>query len=185
MGRKLYVALFAALLVVSGGALASSAFTTATIDRSAEMDVVADQNAIIALNDESPGGLVAESSGKLTIDFNTTTGGSGVNPNSEYVIGDNSTANTTSAFSITNLDDTSHNISLSYTQEGTNAAGDQVTFTVYDASNNLVATVTDETAGATVTGVSSGATLYVVISVDASGQAVGEELGGTLTITAN
>lgn len=172
-----------ALLVVSA-AFAATAYTTGTVERSANVNVVNDDTGLIALQDGNSGGLVFQNaSGALEIDF-TKGGAGGVNTAAKYELGDPANGNTSYAFNITNLDTESHDLTLDYSGSDTQDADNNIEFQVYDSTGALQATASEESGAVTVSGVTSGQTLYVVIVVDTHGLDSTQDLSGTLTVSA-
>lgn len=178
-------------LVLATGLIGASSFTTATLSRQASIDVVTDQNGFIGLTDEHSSDIINQTAdGALTIDF-AQSSATGVNVDSVYEIGNPSPTDVEnqSAFSITNNDGVSHDINLNYSL---NTAGDAVgdsanstEFQVFDSSETLITTISEEDSGATFT-LSSGTTYYVVLVVDTTPAAIDQtnDLSGTLEITA-
>jgi hypothetical protein len=176
-----------ALAVIAVSAMAgASAFTTGSVARSASVDVVSDDAGLIALADGTSGDLVSQSSdGKLTIDF-TKGGAGGVNPDASYQLGNSADPTNQTAFTISNLDAETHDLTVAYNNVDTGATGDStdnIQFQVYNSTSS-VGTVSEESTSTTITGVTSGETLYVVMDVDTSGLTNSTSLSGTLNVSA-
>jgi len=183
MGRKLTVLGIAALVLLAGTAVASTAFTTATVDRSANINVENDTNGIIGLAANTAVGGMAQSGGTLDLNLDQ---GTGLNNAANFVFGDNSSSPSgTPAFTLTNNDGASHSITMSYSVTGTDSAGstDNVVFSVYDGTDTLVGTFSE--GGSTTFSLSSSASYYVVIEVDTTNLGASDDLSGTLTVEAN
>lgn len=172
-----------ALLVVST-AFAATAFTTGSVERSANVNVVNDDTGLIALQDGNSGDLVFQnSSGALEIDF-TQGGAGGVNTAAHYELGDPANGNTTYAFNITNLAASSHDLTLDYSGSDSQDSDANIEFQVYDSTGTQTGTVSEESGTTTLSGVTSGETHYVVIVVDTHGLDNTADLSGTLTVSA-
>lgn len=163
-----------AALIVASVAVGSAAFTTGTVERSANVDVVGDSAAVTGLEPGSSSAVYADG-GELQIDFSNYTNADGVNGNANYTIGDTGAANETYAFSITNNDDVSHEYSQSYDYDNGVPTNASVSFSAYD---NTGAGPTDPIT------LSSGETAYVVITVDTTDATTSDDLSGTLNISA-
>jgi hypothetical protein len=181
------IAALALAVIAVSATVGASAFTTGSVTRSTSIDVVNDDTGLIALADGTSGGLVTqESNGKLTIDF-TKGGASGVNPDASYELGDTNDPTNKTAFNISNLDAETHDLTVSYTNVDAGATGDgtpNIQFRIYDSTGTEVGTVSEESTSATVSGVASGSTLYVVISIDTTGLTSSTSLSGTLEVSA-
>ena len=185
MTRLFTTVIVALLLLAAGASISTSAFTAANVDRSANIDVVADQDGLLALTDGTSGPLVYYDDEQLAIDFEQGTAG-GANTDAQFVLGDGADAKNAHAFSVTNNDAEAHDIVATYaaaTDDGND--DDNVEFVVYDAQGTAVATLSEETAGQSF-GATAGQTFYVVITVDTGhGDAAvltsGSDLSGTLS----
>lgn len=189
MRTVLRMSILAVLLLLATGAIASSAFTTATLERGTSINVVSDDQGVIALTDGNSGDVVQidGSTGELRIDF-AVGSASGVNVNSTYDLGDSADPTNSRAFNITNQDGVSHTIELNYTVSDGSGVGDSqssVQFEVYDAAGTQVA-VEDEESGTASFTAASGETFAVVVLVDTtmSGVDQNSDLSGTLYVTA-
>jgi len=182
MGQTITVLGIAALVLLAGTAVASTAFTTATIDRDANVDVETDDNGIIGLEANNSVGGIGTNSDELYLNLNQ---GTGLNIEGQFEFGDNASAPTYEAFNVTNNDGATHDVELDYGGVTSDGSGDaNVKFEVYDAGGTLLTTVSEESGSQTIT-LSSGESVAVVIIVSTSGQTSGDDLSGTLTITAN
>lgn len=183
MKRTTTVIGIAALVMLVGALVASTAFTNATVERDTNIDVVDDTSAPISLNDGNSGNAVyLASNGEVKVDFTNPSGSSGVNPNATYELGDVTDANNVSAFNVTNSDSQSHDLKFSYAFDGSDPAGsvENVNFTLYDNSGNKLGSATD---GSSVTQTfSSSQTVYVVVTVNSTTLTNSSDLSGTLTI---
>ncbi|WP_336024636.1 hypothetical protein [Halobellus salinisoli] len=184
MQTKAKIGILALVLVVASASFAATAFTTGSVDRQANVNVVNDDTGLIALEDGTSGGLVFQNStGALEIDF-TKGGAGGVNTAAHYELGDPNNGNTSYAFNITNLDAESHDITLSYSGSDSEDTDANIQFQVYDSTGTLVDTADEEGNSASLTGVASGGVHYVVIVVDTHGLTNASDLSGTLTVSA-
>lgn len=180
-------------IVLATGLIGASSFTSATLTRDTNINVVDDTNGFIALHDYLPGSIVRQkSNGELTIDF-TRGSATGVNVDSIYELGttgwsDNSTDE--QAFNITNNDDVSHTLTLNYdlTSASGNETGNganETEFRVFDSTGTNVLTISEEGNGGTIT-LASGETVAVVVVVDTTDSAITstEDLSGNFNVTA-
>lgn len=176
-------------LILSTGMIGASSFTTATLERDTNINVVADDSGVIALIDGDSGDVVKQdSNGELKIDF-TVGSASGVNVDSIYELGNPDWSSNTDeqAFNISNEDGVDHTITLNYTVasgDGQGDSPDSVTFKVFNSSANNVATATED-ADASFTA-ASGETFATVVIVNTtmSGITNSSDLSGTLNVTA-
>ena len=171
-------------VIIVAAALGASAYTSGTVERSSNVNVVSDDAGLIALEDGTSGDLVyMKSSGELGIDF-TQGGAGGVNPEARYELGNPSDATNQSAFNITNLDAESHDLTVSYTGAGAGDGSDNIQFQIYNSTGSQVALVSEESTSAKLSGVASGNTHYVVLVVDTHGVTNTTDLSGTLKVSA-
>lgn len=183
MSTNVKIGILAVMLIVASGAFAASAYTSGSVERSANVNVVTDDVGLIALQDGNSGGLVYQNStGALAIDF-TAGGASGANTEAHFELGNPGSANTSYAFNITNLDAESHTFNVAYSGSDSNTASN-IEFQVYDGTGALLGTADEQGNSASLSGVASGQTLYVVIVVDTHGLTSADDLSGTLTISA-
>jgi len=189
MNRKIITV--ALLILVAAGITTASSFTTATLTRDTNIDVVSDSKGVIALVDGNSGDIVKEdsSSGELRIDFGTIGSAEGVNVDSVYELGDPNDPSTR-AFNITNQDGVSHTIELNYTITGTTSsvvgtAHNATEFQVYRSDGSHVVTVSEDDSGASFS-LGSGESVAVVVVVDSTDSDVdqADDLSGTFEVTA-
>ena len=158
--------LVAGIILVAGVSVGTSAFTTAQVDRQANVDVVADETGLLGLTDGNSGDLVfQDGSGQLGIDFTAGSAG-GANTNALFELGNPADPNGSQAFMITNNDVESHTINTNYNANTTDAStDDNLKFEIYDGSGALVDTVS---ANGNTASFEAGANTahYVVITVD-------------------
>lgn len=173
-------------LLVASSFVGAAAFTSASIDRSANIDVQNDANGIIGLAANTNVGGIETSNEQLSLNLDQ---GVGLNPAGTFTYGDGSTSPVTEAFAVTNNDATDHSITLSYsaTNDGDTTV-DNVVFKVYDDSGSLVEEVSEagdvDGDGDTSFNLPSGTTYNVVVVVDTTGQTSTNDLSGTLSIDA-
>lgn len=183
---KRRIAIVALLVLVATGLTTASSFTTATLSRDTNINVVNDAEGIIALIDGNSGGIVRNgSNGELKIDF-TVGSAQGVNVDSRYELGDPANPSQR-AFNITNHDSVAHTIELDYTVSSGDGVGDSINnteFRVYDSSGSLVA-VESEDSGTASFSANSGESFAVVVIVDTTNAGVtnSSDLSGTLSVT--
>lgn len=185
---KQRIAIVAVLILVATGITTASSFTTATLSRDTNINVVSDSNGVIALVDGNSGGIVAEqSNGELTIDFTNAGSATGVNVESTYELGDPANPSQR-AFNITNQDSVDHTIELNYTVSSGDGVGDgasSVEFRVYDSSGTNLATEDEESGTASFTA-TSGDSYAVVVIIDTTVGSLtdADDLSGTLEVSA-
>lgn len=176
----LWTVVIAAALLLSMTVVASSAFTTVSLDRQTSIDVVSDESGIIALQAHPESDVVnGTDDGALRIDFDQADTGAGVNVNSTYTVGSTSTPTSTYAFNITNQNTGPIDATIDYTLDNA-AAGSNVQFSLYDSAGTLVGTA--EPGSPTTQSLAQGETLYVVIEVT-GGADSNDDLSGTLSIS--
>jgi hypothetical protein len=171
------------MLIVAAATLGASAYTSASVERTSNVNVVNDDTGLLALEDGTSGPLVFQnSSGALEIDF-TKGGAGGVNVESHYELGNPDDPTNQTAFNLTNLDAESHDVTFSYTGANAGDADENIQFQIYNSSGTPVATVSEESTSATLSGVSSAETHYVVLVVDTHGVGNTTDLSGTLEVS--
>jgi hypothetical protein len=176
--------LVAGLLLVAGVSVGTSAFTTAEVDRQANVDVVADDVGLLGLTDGNSGNLVYQnSSDQLAIDF-TNGSADGANTDALFRLGDPADPSGSQAFIITNNDDESHVINASYNANtGDASTPENLKFEIYDSGGNNVGTIS--ASGETASWDASANSAYnVVVTVDTGHSTTvltsGDDLSGTL-----
>jgi len=158
--------LVAGVLLVAGISVGTSAFTTAQVDRQANVDVVADEAGLLGLTDGTSGDLVFQNGeGQLGVDFTAGTAG-GANTNALFELGNPDDPTNSQAFMITNNDVESHVINTEYRANTSDATTeDNLKFEVYDGSGALVDTISASGSTASWSAPANTA-FYVVITVD-------------------
>lgn len=185
MAKLASTLLVAGLILIAGVSVGTSAFTTADIDRQANVDVVADDTGLLGLTDGNSGNLVFQNADdQLEIDF-TKGNASGANTDALFRLGDRTNPSVSQAFVITNNDAEAHTINATYNTDTNDAPDtDNLKFEIYDDSNSLVGTVS--AAGDTASlDAAAGESYNVVVTVDTGhdGATVlksGDDLSGTL-----
>lgn len=175
MTRTIPTILMAGLLLVATVTFGASAFTAGTVDRQANIDVVADSNGLLALIDGNSGNLVYQdaSTEQLSVDFTEGTA-NGANVDATFELGNPADPTNSTAFKLENRDDETHQINVAYTGATTNTE-ENLNFSVYDNGGNLVGSVTEEGTTASFTAPADN-TFYVVVTVDTGGGAAATEL---------
>lgn len=185
---KVLTILMASLLLVGTVSIGASAFTAATVERSANVDVVADNDGLLALTDGDSGNLVSQdgSTEQLGIDLESGTA-AGANPNATFELGNPAAPTTSNAFTIENQDAEQHQINVEYTGADTNSE-DNLLFEIYDSTGTSVGTVTEEGTTASFTAPATD-TFYTVVTVDTGGGSAAtdltsaSDLSGTVSFT--
>jgi len=190
MNRRTVIASVGALM---GTSIATAAYSSATIERNANINVVTDDAGLIALADDGSSSFITKnSSGALTIDLTDASDNGGVNAESTYTFGNTGDAANDYAFTITNNDQSSRSISLGYVLDGSDpdTNTDSLQFKIYDSSGAAVETDTNGNITSTVVeggsyslSAAAGTTYYVVLQVDTTGLTSSADLSGTLSVT--
>lgn len=169
MTRKLTVLGLAALVLLAGTAVASTAFTTATIDRDVNVDVNDDTSGVLQF---AAGEGTTISGNQLAINADNE----GLNVDSTFTYGDTANPTTTPAFSLTNNDGSARDITLNF------SGSTGITFTVYADDGTEIGTFSDG-GSVTVTSLGSGSTVYVTFSVTTGTTTGTDQISGTLTVS--
>jgi hypothetical protein len=180
--------LVAGIILVAGVSVGTSAFTSATVERQANADVVTDQNGLLGLTDGNSGNLVYQNADdQLAINFENGTA-LGANTDALFELGDSDNPGSSQAFLVTNNDAESHQMTAAYTPNADDGNADaNIEFRVYDNAGALVGTVDEE--GTTVSmDAAAGESYNVVVVVDTGHGAAGtltsvDDLSGTLAFT--
>jgi hypothetical protein len=188
MARIVPTVLVAGFLLVASVSFGATAFTTATVDRQANIDVVADNNGLLALVDGNSGNLVYQdaSTEQLGIDFTKGTA-TGANVNAKFELGDPAGPTASNAFKIENRDAEQHQINVAYTG-GTTNGEENLNVSIYDNAGNLLDSANEEGTTASFTA-PAGNTFYVVLTIDTGGGAAAtdltsaSDLSGTISFT--
>lgn len=188
MAQTLPTVLVTGLLLVAAVSFGATAFTSATVDRNANIDVVADSNGLLALTDGNSGNLVFQdaSTEQLGIDF-TNGSADGANVNAEFELGDPAGPTTSNAFQVENRDDEQHQINVAYTGATTNTE-ENLNVSVYDDTGAFLDSANEEGTTASFTAPADD-TFYVVLTVDtgngaaASDLTSASDLSGTISFT--
>lgn len=177
--------LIAGLILIAGVSVGTSAFTTADIDRQANVDVVTDDTGLLGLTDGNSGNLVFQNTAdQLEIDF-TNGSADGANTDALFRLGDPADPSGSQAFVITNNDAEAHTINATYNATTNDAVNtDNLKFDIYDGSGSLVGTVSASGDTASLDA-AAGESYNVVVTVDTGhgGSKVltsGDDLSGTL-----
>jgi len=185
---KFLTLLMASLLLVGTVSIGASAFTAATVERSASVDVVADNEGLLALTDGNSGDLVFQdgSTEQLGIDF-ASGDAAGANPNATFELGNPADPTVSNAFTIENQDAEQHQINVAYTGATQNSE-ENLNFEIYDSTGTSVGTVTEEGTTASFTAPAA-ETFYTVVTVDTGGGSAAtdltsaDDLSGTVSFT--
>lgn len=187
--------LIATVGAVIGTGIGATAYTSATVDRSATIDVVTDDTGLIGLGTGTSGDLIyQDGNGALAIDLGAGNA-TGANVNSTFTFGTESDALNSYGFTLTNNDTTARDVTLDYTLANTDpdTNNPNVQFKVYDDTGAAVEvdgttgdmlSIADESAGYTITGAPAGTAYYIVLVVDTNGLDSTADLSGTLTVSA-
>lgn len=180
------------LLLAAVTVVGAASYTQATVDRSAGIQVSADNAALVGLevgNGISGDSVKTSTDGELVLNLDDE--GTGVNGNATFYYGASSSrTRSNTAFNVTNNDDASRSFTASYSNPDANAKVN-VKFAVYTYNSTSsalekVGTVDDE--GTSVTqSLASGKKLYVFSTVDTANGDLGStaDLSGTFTVKAS
>lgn len=183
----LMVAIIAGMLLGVPVILATGAFSSTTIERTASVNVASDSEGLLALRDGHPNQdiVVEKADGTLAIDL-TPGDAAGVNKGGTFFIGSNDQPMSDHAFRIVHQGTQPVSITLNYDLSGSDPSGSaNVKFDVYDGVDGSHLGQATETAGTTVPNVQPGDTLYVVVEIDTKGVSKGNDLSGAMDISAS
>lgn len=182
-------------LVVSVGAIGALSFTTATVERSANINVETDPNGFIGLqpgvDSGTPDDIFLNGTDVIQFDLDESDRPSNaLNPEAVYEYGNNADGGsgdiTAAAFTVTNNDAELRDITVTYTLDsGTDPSTvDNVRFLFYDGGTITTEQELNEGGSLTLGGVAPDATYEVVIIVNTNELSSADDLSGTLTFTA-
>ncbi len=187
MAKIIPTVLVAGFLLVATVSLGATAFTSATVDRQANVDVVADENGLLALTDGNSGNLVYQdaSTEQLGIDFTNGTA-DGANVNAAFELGNPAGPTASNAFQVENRDDEGHQINVAYTDATTNGE-ENLNVSIYDNAGAFLDSANEEGTTASFAAPADN-TFYVVLTVDTGGGAAADltstsDLSGTISFT--
>jgi hypothetical protein len=191
MRRQLQTILVAGVILIATAAVGASAFTSATVERQTTASVTTDENSLLGLSDGNSGNLVYQdaTTGQLVINMTNGTAG-GINTDAPFTLGDTANPASTYAFSVTNNDAEAHQIHVAYALTNDDSdSSENLKFQIYDSSETLVGTVTEE-GGTVAIDADPAETFTVVLSIDTGHGAAGtltsaDDLSGTLSFTAD
>lgn len=189
MQRRAVIGSIGAILGTSVG---TAAYTSATVNRDATFRVGTDANGLIGLGVSGQSEHITKSSENLTIDVPK------MNSNGTFVYGNDASPpdlSTEYAFSFTNNDSASRDITVSFAYTDASALdSSEVTFEIYEdavtdgstawSTTNSIDSVKNGN-DAALTGVASGKEHRVVLTIDTSGLDSTNDLSGTLSFNAN
>jgi len=187
MSRIAKTLLLAGIVLIAGTAVGASAFTATTVERQANTDVVADENGLLGLTDGNSGNLVYQNQAdQLEIDFENGTA-LGANTDARFELGNPDDPAGSQAFKIANNDAEAHVIDVSYALDADDGNTDaNYEFRIYDSTDTLVGTVTEESQTASLNA-AAGDSFNVVVVVDTGHSTTAltstDDLSGTLSFT--
>ena len=201
MERRKFIIGAGALATGSSAAVGTGAFSTMTSgNRDANVDIVADSDAVITIESGMDSEIVSENSdGELEVDFSSDNA-DGINPGSSYQLGyplsndaysrwetGNPENGDESAFTVTNHDSRSQDITIEYDASNGNTGntGEQIKVrTTYEGSSKEddFAGTDDTPASVTVDNVGSGETVYVALLFRAGDTDL--DFSGEITVSA-
>jgi hypothetical protein len=182
-------------LLVASSFVGAAAFTSATVTRDSTVGVSADTSALVGLEPGSVNGVSETSEGKLNVNLAGTA--TGLNIDSTFTYGDASSVSSSNAyaFKMTNGYDGKQTYTVEYKQDSStfsDSAGstDNLKFEFYTGDSTPLTDSTGDNVVITEGGngqsfeLTSGQTVYVVISVDTNGLVSSDDLSGQIKITA-
>lgn len=180
--RKMLYALGGTGAVLLPSGLTAAAYNSFTVNRDTSIDVVSDDTGLLGLSAGSTSLVTQKTRGEVTVNVSGN-GYQGVNVDSSLVIGDTSTPSDTHAFSFTNNDSVSRDITVEQSLTDPDSGTDHVTIGIYNSDDSNDKTIIDNQS-VTMTGVASGEVHYVTVTVNTEGlDASTADLSGTLTFT--
>lgn len=184
-----------ALLVAAVSVVGAVSYTQASVDRTSNINVKADNAALIGL--EKGAGIEYDSVTTTTdgeLQLNLDDSGTGVNGNANFHYGadisSTTPTQTNTAFNISNNDNNARDFTVSYSVTGTDGDtnSNNVKFHIYtyDGTSLVKQTTVSEGGSYTQTGLGAGKKLYVFVEVDTAAGDLGSssDLSGTLTVSA-
>lgn len=166
--------------------LATGAFSSATLEREATVNVASDSEGLLALIDGHPNQdiVVEESDGTLAIDL-TPGDAAGVNQDGTFLIGSETDPSGDHAFEIQNQGTRTVSITMEYVLSGNDPdpGTPNVKFMLYESGPPPIVTASEGTS-VTVPSVDPGSSVYAVIEIDTKGISNGNDLSGALDISA-
>jgi hypothetical protein len=169
-------------LLLATSIVSASAFTSATVERDASVDIEQDTSGVIKLDPNTDMGGVSLTDGKLTLNL---ANGNGLNRDATFTFG--SQTETTQAFTVTNQDSTAHDVTFKYTEVSADSDDDDANleFQLYtESSGSWTSEGTfSEKSNLDISGMSTSTKYFVVITVDTNGLTSSDDLSGTLKIT--
>jgi hypothetical protein len=179
-------------LLVIGAAIAVvattvgiSGFTSATVERQADINVTDDTEGLLALEPGNESQIVKQG-GQLQISMSETTA-KGLNENATFTFGNPANPNSsveTYAFKIINKDDESHEVGLDFSLDSDPAGStENINFSVYDDTNVKQFSETDENPGGEIV-LTSKEEAFVVLKFTTTNVNKADDLDGTLNVTA-
>lgn len=175
--REFIIAAAGMLGLTSVGAIA---FTTGSVARDINVDIAADDSAVIGLT-PGPVAAVTIDNDVLTIDTDTTES-DGLNPDGDFEYGDDQDPTTTYAFSITNNDGNTHDFTVGM-EDFSLGGSSSFEIELYQDDETHIGTVNPST-DVTYSGQTSTETIYAVMKLDTDGLTSVDDMNGTLTISA-
>ncbi len=186
MTKRIHLVVLGVSLLLATSIVGASAFTSATLQRDAQIAVQNDANAIIGLDaNENVPGVTEKTNGELLLKLDE---GSGLNPTATFTFGDST--NDVAAFVVGNNGTDEYDVSFEYDLSDSSNDGStdaNVQFAVYDESwGSTVTTFNEETDYSSTTPsttISKDGVRYVVVTVNTDGDTT--DLSGTLTVSAS
>lgn len=150
---------------------ASSAVQAATGDGAGPIDI----------ETTTESGVAQAGTGLLVLDAGGEA--SGVPANGRYLYGDPDAPVSRPAIILTNTAERTHALTIDYDADIPESSRTHVEFLLYDQNGTQAGVVTESSPPVRIEGVSSHASLYVVVIVDTHGLTSADDLSGTVTIS--
>ena len=199
MRRRTFLLGVGSTAIGVGTLVGSGAFSSATMEREAKINVVDDSAGVLSLIDTTESDVVHQTEGgELAIDFNQN-GAGGVNVNAEYQIGeivdaefssdevlDDGSPQTSPAFEIHNRDTVAHELEVEYEFE--DGAGDSMLYVQLENADGEIGEIWWRGSGdndlSAAVDVDPGETVGVSIYIQTFDGDPDDDLSGSMTVSA-
>lgn len=173
--------LLSATGIVGATTVGSIAYTNATVTRGVSSNIAADSSAVIDL-EAGAVSAVTETDGQLEID--TTGSSSGLNGNATFTYGKSESPTTNFAFSVTNNDGSSHDLTVELLNMGSLPANSSFTVTFYDDTGTEAGTA-DPNNDFSYTGWSNSEALYALVDIETTDATSSNDFSGEIKFSAS
>lgn len=179
MHRREYI--LSSVGIVGATTVGSIAYTTAEVERTVTSNIAADSAGIIGLTAGTVSAVTENGDGQLVID--TAVGdATGLNGDATFTYGDSTDLANQNAFSITNNDGASHDLTVSLNSM-TLPTGSSFKIELFDANTNSLGVV-EPGNDVTYNGWASGETIFAIITIDTTDATKGDDFSGNVKFSA-